>query len=323
MNKDVNKPKPNELWVIECNGTPRSGKGTITSGLASNIPGAALEETGIDYRTVAFYLVQEKMITKNSSTESIMNAIDGKSLDEISHFVSKRQDIVNAYSQQALYDNTVSSLVGKVGQHPSVRKVVKDAFRNRVSRHLQDPYTHLLFIDGRDLIKVIDDMPGINILIRLFIDCQPFVAASREAHRQNIDITDPGNDEWYRSALQNIRDRQHADETRKIDPVAIDKNAINYWFNAAAEYETAEHLANERNISFAAAADMIASRNDFRTGGRHGVGAKAYAENRQVYFDTTEISKTAMLNLAQRMIEEALAKHSGNYKALSKHLIES
>ncbi len=313
----------NKLWIVECNGTPRSGKGTITSGLAANISGAALEETGIDYRAVTFCLLEKNVIAETSTLEEILASIENLSAEEVAAFVNRRQEIIDNNQQKELYGNIVSSLVGKVGQHPKVRVAVKNAFRIRVEKHTTDPNTHILFIDGRDLIKVIKDLPGINTLIRLFIDCQPFVAAIREARRQNIDISDPNNDGWYRSALHNIRERQHADESRKIDPVAVDKDAINYWYNVAVEYETAERLSKKQNISFAKAADITASHNDFRADGRYGVGAKAVKENRQVYFDTTEIDKATMLNLVQRMIEESLEMHEGNYTEQSGQLIES
>lgn len=318
-----NSAASNKLWIVECNGTPRSGKGTITSGLAASISGAALEETGIDYRAVTFCLLEKNSIQENSAQEDILAEIEKLSDDEIASLVAKRHEIVASGKQKELYDNTVSSLVGKIARHPKVRVAVKNAFRQRVQKHIADPQTHILFIDGRDLIKVIKDLPGINTLIRLFIDCQPFVAATREARRQNIDTSDPENDEWYRVALHNIRERQHADESRKIDPVAVDKDAINYWFNVAVVYETAERLSKKQTISFAQAADLTAVHNDFRADGRYGAGAKAVKENRQVYFDTTEIGKDTMLNLVQRMIEEALIMHEGNYTEQSGQLIET
>jgi len=314
--------EPNKLWIVECNGTPRSGKGTITSGLAKSVSGAALEETGIDYRAVTFCLLEKNIIQENSAQDEILAEIEKLSDEEVASFVANRHEIVTNGKQKELYGNTVSSLVGKIARHPKVRVAVKNAFRQRVQKHIADPETYILFIDGRDLIKVIKDLPGINTLIRLFIDCQPFVAAIREARRQKIDVDDPKNDEWYRAALQNIRDRQHADESRKIDPVAVDGDAINYWYNVAVEYETAERLSKKQNISFAAAADITTSHNDFRADGRYGAGAKAVEEDRQVYFDTTEINKDTMLSLVERMIEEAVAQHDGSYKEQSGELIE-
>ncbi len=62
---------------------------------------------------------------------------------------------------------------------------------------------------------------------------------------------------------------------------------------------------------------LTSGKGDFRKGGRHGAGAKAFAEKRQVYFDTTEIGKTAMIAHAKTMVEEALAQQSGNYNSVT------
>jgi cytidylate kinase len=317
-----NYAEPDKLWVVECNGAPRSGKGTITSKLAARIPGAALEETGVDYRAITFCLLEEELITEESDLKAVLAAVEKLSKEEIAAYVAKRHEIIERGDKKELYSNAVGSMVGKVGQHPEVRVAVKHAFKARVQKHTADPTTHILFIDGRDLIKVIKDLPGINTLIRLFIDCQPFVSAVREARRQKIDMNDPKNDQWYRTALQNIRDRQHADESRKLDPVTVDKDAINYWYNVAVEYETAERLSKQQNISFAEAADITVGHNVFRNDGRHGAGAKAVKENRQVYFDTTEIDKETMLSLVERMIEEAFAVSYNTYTEQSDQLFE-
>lgn len=305
-----------KLWVIESSGTPRSGKGTITSGLAELIPGAAQDETGADYRAVTFGLLTDGILHPEMDSAAIVNAIGALEQDQITHYAAQRYELVAKHGQDALYSLEVARLVGKVSPLENVRRAVKDGFIKRVTAHAEDPDTQILIVDGRNLAPLIEKVEGVHILLRLFVDCQPFIAAKREALRQKIDTTDPANDKWYRETLQNIQDRQRADESRTVDAVKQDSNAINYWYNAAIEYETAERLALQRGITFAAAADMIASGsgNHFRTGGRYGAGAKAGAQNRQIYFDTTEINKPSMLNLAERMVEEALEHAVNNYK---------
>lgn len=305
-----------KLWVVESSGTPRSGKGTISAGLAETIPGATHDETGADYRTVTLGLLNDKIINPKMDDQQIIKTIEDMDYDSIVHYAAQRYELISEFGNEALYSLDVAKLVGKISPIPSIRQAVKDGFKKRLKVHAENPNIQILFVDGRNLAPVIEQISEINILLRLFVDCQPFIAAKREALRQNIDTTDSLNDKWYRDTVQNIQERQKADEYRKLDPVCKDSNSINYWYNAAIEYETSENLAKQRCITFAAAADMIASGSGghFRQGGRHGAGAKATAENRQVYFDTTEINKPNMLSFVERMVEEALDYHSGQYK---------
>lgn len=306
-----------QLWVVESSGTPRSGKGSISAGLAERIPGSTHDETGADYRAVTLGLLRDKLIHPAITNPEIVKILNKIDYESIVRYAAQRHEIVSELGEDALYSLDIAKLVGKISPIPVIRQAVKDGFKKRVKLHADNPNVQILFVDGRNLISVIEQIEGVSILLRLFVDCQPFIAAKREAIRQNIDTTDPKNDKWYRDTVQNIQERQKADEQRKLDPVCKDDNSLNYWYNAAIEYETSENLAKQRGITFAAAADMIASGSGghFRQGGRHGAGAKATAENRQIYFDTTEINKSNMLNFAERMVEEALNFQSGQYKA--------
>lgn len=311
------------LWVIESNGTPRSGKGTITAGLAETFPGAAQDETGADYRAVTLGLLHDGRIDPEMETPHIEAVITQLGQSEIAHYAAQRYELVAEHGNEALYTLEVNKVVGNVSPFDIVRSAVKEGFTKRVERQVENPSTRILFVDGRNLSPVIKKINGANLLLRFFVDCQPFIAAKREALRQGIDISDPEHDEWYRETLLSIRSRQQADELRQIDPVAKEPSSINYWYNMEVHHETAEHLARSLGITFGEAASMLTSdeSSKFRQGGRHGAGAKAVAEDRQVYFDTTEISKSAMIGQAQRMVEEALEQQAGHYEPLNPHLI--
>jgi hypothetical protein len=191
-------------------------------------------------------------------------------------------------------------------------------------KHVNNPDTQLLFVDGRNLSPVINKIEGAELLLRQFVDCQPLVAAQREALRAGIDLRLPENDTWFRRTRADIRNRQISDERREIDPVRPEASAIDYWFNTSVLNETAEKLARSRRLTFAQASMLLTAKaTDFRRDGRHGAGAKAVAENRQVYFDTSEVGKADMLTYARRMVDEALEQKAELYVPLHDQLLEA
>lgn len=312
-----------KLWVVESNGTPRSGKGTITAGLAETISGSAQDETGADYRAVTFGLMLDELIDPEMDAATIEQIIASLNQSEIASYAAQRYEIVAESGNDALYTPEVNRIVGFVSPFEVVRAAVKDGFSKRVLKHVTNPDTQILFVDGRNLAPVINKIDGAELLLRQFVDCQPLVAAQREALRTGIDLRDPESDAWFRQTRADIRNRQLSDERRAIDPVKPDDNSIDYWFNTSILDETAEKISRARQITFARAAMLLTDKaTDFRRDGRHGAGAKAAAENRQVYFDTSEVGKEDMLTYARRMVDEALEQSAGFYRPLNHGLVE-
>jgi len=312
------------LWVVESNGTPRSGKGTITSGLAEAFAGSAQDETGADYRAVTLGLIKDALLDPDMDAQTVEKIITTLSQSAIASYAAQRYEIVAESGSDALYTPEVNRIVGFVSPFEIVRGAVKEGFSKRVTKHVNSPDTHLLFVDGRNLSPVINKIKGAELLLRQFIDCQPLVAAQREALRAGIDLRLPENDAWFRQTRADIRNRQLSDERREIDPVKPDVDAIDYWFNTNILNETAEKLARSRRITFAQASTLLTARaTDFRRDGRHGAGAKAVAENRQIYFDTSEVGRDDMLTYARRLVEEALEQSAGLYIPLHDQLIEA
>jgi len=312
------------LWVVESNGTPRSGKGTITAGLAEAFPGSAQDETGADYRAVTFGLIHDDILDPDMDALTVEKAVTSLSQSDIASYAAQRYEIVAEAGNEALYTSEVSRIVGFVSPFEIVRSAVKEGFSKRVMKHVENPDTQLLFVDGRNLSPVIKKIEGAELLLRQFVDCQPLVAAQREALRKNIDLRVPENDTWFRQTRADIRNRQVTDELRDIDPVRPDANAIDYWFNTHILNETAEKLARSRRITFAQASMLLTAKaTDFRRDGRHGAGFKAAAEGRQVYFDTSEVGKEDMLTYARRMVDEALDQKTDLYVPLHDQLLEA
>ncbi len=313
-----------KLWVVESNGTPRSGKGSINDNNAETFPGAAKDETGIDYRAVTFGLILDDVLDPEMGKDAIGSTIQTLTEDQIRSYASRKNEILVEYGKNALYTPQVGNIVKYVSPYEVVRSAVKSGFANRVAKHVADENTRLLFVDGRNLKNVINTVPGAEILFRQFIDCQPVVAAQREARRLGIDLTQDEHDPAFREILAETLARQMEDEKRENDPVRMDSDAINYWFNTSILNETIERLAEQHRITFTRAATMISEHPDnFRKGGRYGAGAMAVARGRQIYFDTSEVGLEDMLSDARRMVEEALETKAGHYNPYHDGLLKN
>jgi cytidylate kinase len=308
-----------QLWVVESSGSPRSGKGTITNALAQAYPDSAQDETGADYRAVTLGLLADSHIAADMPEDTIARAINSLQPEQITDYAARRYEIVAEYGSNALYSPEVSKTVGKISPYDIVRSAVKQGFTRRVEVRVADPDVNILFVDGRNLSNVIEKIPGAMLGLRLFVDCQPSVAAVREAKRNNVDLSDIANNDWFETTKAEIKKRKQDDENRVNDPVAPEQTAIKYWHNGDVMSETELYIAKTRGLSPGVVAELMHEK--FRAGGRRGAGAKAVAERRQIYFDTTEVKKGVMTSLAERMVEEALAWHSGIYQALSQELI--
>lgn len=307
-----------QLLVVESNGAPRSGKGAITSALAESFTDGAQDETGADYRAVTYGLLKDGKIEADMPEDTLLSSIAKLSSGEVADYAAQRYEIVAESSDSVLYTPVINETVAKISGFVVVRTAVKEGFTRRVIRQVDNPDINILSVDGRNLGPVIEKIEGAELLMRFFVDCQPHVAALREAARQGIDLTKDENNAWFLDTKASIKQRKIKDEQREIDPVQPDSNAIRYWHNDDVMSETVLHLARTRRVPIGVAADMLNNR--FRTDGRRGAGAKAVVEGRQVYFDTSEIGKFAMVDLARRMVDEALDQRAGNYHPLSDQL---
>lgn len=310
-----------KLWVVESNGSPRSGKGTITNALAESYTDAAQDETGADYRAVTFGLLEDGKIEEGMDAAVVRRKILKIKQGSIADYAAQRYEIVAEQTDKALYAPRINSLVAEVGKIAIVRSAVKEGFTRRVQRHVDNEDINLLFVDGRNLGPVIERIEGAEIGLRVFVDCQPNEATRREALRQGVDLSDPSSDEWFMQTKASIKKRKIEDETRELDPVRPDVNAIKYWHNDDVMSETSHYFAKTRGLSLGVVASMLTT--SFRKDGRYGAGAKAVREKRQLYFDTSEIGKNPMIALARRYTDEALEERSGVYVPLSEDLFKT
>lgn len=315
-----------KLIVVELSGKARSGKGTVCAGLAEAFPSSASDETGADYRAATWGLIHEGRLDPEMTKEQVGNVVSTLDRLEIVDYVARRYEIVAEHSKDALHTPEVDTLVKYVSPFDLVRSAVKGGFARRVKVHVDDPNTRMLFVDGRKLEPVIKKVKHAEYLVGLFVDCQPSEAVRREYLRSGLELSGDEKDAWYRETLASIVSRNNEDQNRKKDPARKDKDALNYWFDPDIQGETVEYWKELYGISYVEALEMftpLAGKGTFREGGRFGAGAKAFTEGKQIYFDTSEIDKTRMVEFAQRIVTEALLARKGRYHAYSDTLLEA
>lgn len=310
----VNNNPERKLWVIESSGGPRSGKGTITKHLGDVMPESLIDETGQDYRAITLGLLNDNLLDPEMSDTAIKNLIEDLKEEEISIYAAHRYELISTLGEKALYEAGVEKSVARVSPYPKVRAAVKDGFRRRVANIVENrPDVSLLVVDGRALGPTIAKVPGAEFLLRLFVDCSVPVAVLREAARNKIDSEDPNNESWILDKWESIRQRRVLDESRKDDPALKDSDAIDYWHNNRALSATI-HQVMQRNpgISLGEAMKRVTSPRDTHKYLRHGVGAMAHKQNRQVYADTSDVDLETMLRLATKLVDEAFEATTEN-----------
>jgi len=303
-----------KLQVFEYNGTARSGKGSIVAWLSEVHPEVATDETGADYRTLTYFLVDGELIDPEMPAENIAKTIEKLSVGSLSEFVAQRQIVEEQLGSDTLYSPEVSSLVHHVAPLEVVRDAVKKGFSKRVEQVRDNEEHRILLVDGRNLTPVITSIKGTELVMRTFVYCIPIEGAYRECVRAGLE---PGTEAWDAAFMKNlemIEERNAVDSNRAQDPVVQEANAINYWGSNALMRNTVRLYSDylfDGDEAEAMRYIFTSDNSDFTDVPRIGAGYKAVKENRQVYFNTTPFrtysnSKHAMLLAANNMFEEAI-----------------
>lgn len=305
----------NQLIVVNFDGGPRTGKGSMAHEIADRIPGATSDETGAYYRTITHRLFEAEQIDPDMTVEQIHRVVGSISQGDITDYAGSRAEL----DDDQLYRSLIHDFVGKVSTLETVRIAVKNGLTKRIERLVADKSVHLLAVDGRNLPPVIRKVDGAELILRLFVNCQSQVAAVRELTRNGIDPAKPENETLLHSTAASLEERQRLDEERTTDAVKKEPDSIDYWHNRGILKETAHRNASRLGTSpgqmFVELSD--AGRPEFYATEREGVGALAYATNRQIYLDTTHMGFSLMKGSAVAMVREALDQREGVFQPMT------
>ncbi len=219
--------------IIAIDGYSSSGKSTMAKDLAGRI-GYTYVDSGAMYRAVTLYAIENKLIDDkgnidNSKLIAALPAIDisfGPGGDGRQHTYLNGKDV-----EKKIRDMKVSSLVSPVSAIPEVRTALTA---------IQQNYGKAkgIVMDGRDIGTTVFPEAELKIFVN--------ASAEERARRRTLELEEKGMPAKYEEVLENLKQRDHIDSTRKVSPLRCAKDAI--LFNN--EKMTREGQLNELLILF-------------------------------------------------------------------------
>lgn len=203
-----------KLITIAVDGFSSSGKSTMAKVLAKNI-GYAYIDTGAMYRAVTLYCLNNGLIDGDIvKSDQLEKAIDDI---EISFSVNPddgtSQTMLNGVNvEKEIREMRVSSKVSIVATIPFVRRAL-------VRQQQKMGESKGIVMDGRDIGTVV--FP--NAEMKVYVDA----SAETRAQRRYDELKAKGdNATTYEEVLENVKYRDHLDQTREESPLRKADDAV-------------------------------------------------------------------------------------------------
>ena len=193
---------------IAIDGPAGAGKSTMARACAQAL-GYLYVDTGAIYRTVGYYM--RLMGVGPKDKDGIARLIDEVNIDiryedGVQHMILNGADVTGEIRtpEMSMYASGVSA-------QPCVRAFLLDMQR-------QLARTHSGVMDGRDIGTVV--FP--NAELKIFMTADPAI----RAQRRYAELTGKGEQVTLEEVMQNLLERDHADQTRAISPLRKADDAI-------------------------------------------------------------------------------------------------
>lgn len=193
-----------EIFRIAIDGPSGAGKSTIAKAVASRL-NIDYIDTGAMYRAVGYKMNREAVPFEEC--DELQAMLDSTDIDFVQGDIILDGEIVNTLIRTP----EVSMLASKCSALPMVREKLVEIQRGMGSRKS-------VIMDGRDI--------GTNVLKDA--EYKIFLTASAEerAKRRYLELQEKGTPQEYDEVLEDIRQRDHNDMTRKLNPLAKADDAI-------------------------------------------------------------------------------------------------
>lgn len=198
-----------QFYSVAIDGPAGAGKSTIAKAVAKEL-GFVYVDTGAIYRTVGYHM--NLMGIGPKDTDGITRLIDDVNLQITYDATGLQHMILNgADVTDEIRTPEMSTIASQISSQRVVRAFLLDVQRD-VARH-----NHVV-MDGRDIGTVV--LPKADVKI--------FLTASAEvrAKRRFAELQEKNPKIRYEDVLHDMKERDHADSTRKIAPLKKAADAI-------------------------------------------------------------------------------------------------
>ena len=193
-----------EVFRIAIDGPSGAGKSTIAKLVAKKL-GIDYIDTGAMYRAVGYKMNREDVPFEECDELKAM--LDSTDIDFVSGDIILDGEIVNTL----IRTSEISQLASKCSALPMVREKLVEIQRNMGARKS-------VIMDGRDI--------GTNVLKDA--EYKFFLTASAEerAERRHKELIEKGEKITFEEVLRDIRQRDHNDMTRALNPLKKADDAL-------------------------------------------------------------------------------------------------
>ena len=202
------------LITIAIDGFSSSGKSTMAKVLAKNI-GYAYIDTGAMYRAVTLYCLNNNLINGDSvNTEQLEKDMPNIDISfSVNPETGASQTMLNGKNvEKEIRDMRVSGKVSIVAAIPFVRHAL-------VRQQQKMGESKGIVMDGRDIGTVV--FP--NAEMKVYVDASP----ETRAQRRYDELRAKGDTSvTYEEVLENVKSRDHIDQTREESPLRKADDAI-------------------------------------------------------------------------------------------------
>ena len=192
------------IFRIAIDGPSGAGKSTIAKAVASRL-GIDYIDTGAMYRAVGYKMERDKVPFE--SGEALDAMLARTDIDFVSGDIILDGEVVN----DVIRTPEVSMLASQCSQIPEVREKLVEIQRGMGTRKS-------VIMDGRDI--------GTNVLKDAEYKIYLTASAEERANRRFKELQEKGEDQTYEEVLADIKERDHNDMTRELNPLRKADDAI-------------------------------------------------------------------------------------------------
>lgn len=199
--------------IVAIDGFSSSGKSTMARRLASAV-GYRYIDSGAMYRAVALYALENAMVGAAGDVDvaALVASLPQIRIDFEPQADGTQHTMLNGRDVEAdIRQLRVSDVVSPVAAIPEVR-------HSLTAMQQQLGEGRGIVMDGRDIGTTV--FPAAEM--KVFVNASP----EERARRRVKELTEKGENVTYEDVLENIRERDHIDTTRKESPLRKAEDAV-------------------------------------------------------------------------------------------------